>query len=78
MTWQDADVPNADVSPNQAQLYRSLQHQDSMTYWIIVTHMKIGAKPGNFIGFSYIGHSDLHITYYGLLHVWYVTHKEFE
>ena len=31
-----------------------------------VTHMKFRANPGNFIGLSYIGHSDLHITYYGL------------
>ena len=38
-----------------------------------VTHMKFRAKPGNFIGLSYIGQSDLHITYYGLLHVWYVS-----
>ena len=32
---------------------------------------EIRANPGNFIGLSYIGHSDLHITYYGLPHVWY-------
>ena len=36
-----------------------------------VTHMKFRADPGNFIGLSYIGHSDLHITYYGLPQVWY-------
>ena len=36
-----------------------------------VTHMKFRADPGNFIVLSYIGHSDLHITYYGLLQVWY-------
>ena len=36
-----------------------------------VTHMKFRAKPGNFISLSYIGQSDLHITYYGLPHVWY-------
>ena len=35
-----------------------------------VTHMKFRAKPGNFIGLSYIGQSDLHITYYGLPCVW--------
>ena len=34
-----------------------------------VTHMKFRAKPRNFFGLSYIGQSDLHITYYGLLHV---------
>ena len=31
-----------------------------------VTHMKFRAVPGNFIVLSYIGHSDLHITCYGL------------
>ena len=36
----------------------------------VVTHMKFRAKPGNFISLSYIGQSDLHITY-GLLCVWY-------
>ena len=36
-----------------------------------VTHMKFRAYPGNFIVLSYIGHSDLYITYYGLLQVWY-------
>ena len=36
-----------------------------------VTHMKFKAKPGNFISLSYIGQSDLHITYYWLPHVWY-------
>ena len=36
-----------------------------------VTHMKFRTDPGNFIVLSYIGHSDLHITYYGLLQVWY-------
>ena len=34
-----------------------------------VTHMKFRTKPGNFICLSYVGQSDLHITY-GLLHVW--------
>ena len=28
-----------------------------------VTHMKFRVYPGYFIGLSYIGHSDLHITY---------------
>ena len=32
---------------------------------------KLRAKPGNFIGLSYVGQSDLPITYYGLPHVWY-------
>ena len=41
-----------------------------------VTHMKFRAKPGNFIGLSYIGQSDLHITYYGSLHVWYTPGKQ--
>ena len=36
-----------------------------------VTHMKLRVDPGNFIGLSYIGHSDLHVTYYGLPPVWY-------
>ena len=36
-----------------------------------VTHMKFRAKPGNFIGLSHGGQSDIHITYYGLLHIWY-------
>ena len=36
-----------------------------------VTLMKFRAKPGNFICLSYIGQSDLYITYYGLLHAWY-------
>ena len=36
--------------------------------------MKFRAKPG--IGLSYIGQSDLHITYYGLLHVWYIPRKQ--
>ena len=36
-----------------------------------VTHMKFRAVPGNFIVLSYIGHSDLHCTYYGLPWVWY-------
>ena len=35
-----------------------------------VTHMKFRTKPGNFICLSYVGQSDLHITYYELLHVW--------
>ena len=33
--------------------------------------MKFRADPGNFIVLTYIGHSDLHITYYGLPQVWY-------
>ena len=37
-----------------------------------VTHIKFRADPGNFIVLSYTGHSDLHITYYGLLQVWYI------
>ena len=41
-----------------------------------VTHMKFRAKPGNFIGLSYIGQSDLHITYYGLPHVWYTPGRQ--
>ena len=41
-----------------------------------VTHMKFRAKPGNFIGLSYIGHTDLHITYYGLPCVWYTPGKQ--
>ena len=36
-----------------------------------VTHMIFRANPGNFIGLSYVGQNDLHITYYGLPHVWY-------
>ena len=36
-----------------------------------VTHIRFRAKPGNLIGLSYIGQSDLHIIYYGLLYVWY-------
>ena len=39
------------------------------------TH-EIWAKPGNFIGLSYIGQSDLHITYYGLPHVWYTPGRQ--
>ena len=39
---------------------------------VYVTHMKFRIDPGNFIVLSYIGHSDLHITYYGLLQVWYI------
>ena len=38
---------------------------------VSVTHMKFRGNPGNFMGLSYIGQSDLHITY-GLLHVWYI------
>ena len=38
--------------------------------------MKFRANPGNFIGLSYIGHFDLHINYYGLLHVWYTPGKQ--
>ena len=41
-----------------------------------VTHMKFRAKLGNFISLSYIGQSDLHITYYGLLHVWYTPERQ--
>ena len=41
-----------------------------------VTHMTFRVKPGNFIGLSYIGQSDLHITYYGLLHVWYIPGRQ--
>ena len=41
-----------------------------------VTHIKFRAKPGHFIGLSYVGHSDLHITYYGLLHVSYTTGRQ--
>ena len=41
-----------------------------------VTHMNFRAKPGNFIGSSYVGQSDLHITYYGLLHVWYTPGRQ--
>ena len=37
-----------------------------------VTHMKFRAISGNFIVLSYIGHSDLYITYYGLPQVWYI------
>ena len=36
-----------------------------------MTHMKFRVVPGNFIVLSYIGQSDLHITYFGLLQVWY-------
>ena len=36
-----------------------------------VTHMKFRAVPGNFIVLSYIGHSEIHITYHGLPCVWY-------
>ena len=36
-----------------------------------VTHMEFRADPGNFTVLTYIGHSDLPITYYGLLQVWY-------
>ena len=41
-----------------------------------VTHMKFRANPENFIGLSYIGHSDQHITYYGLLHAWYTPGRQ--
>ena len=41
-----------------------------------VTHMKFRAKPGNFIGLSYISQSDLHITYYGLPCVWYIPGRQ--
>ena len=37
-----------------------------------VTHMKFRANPGNFTGLGYIGHSDLHITFSRLPHVWYI------
>ena len=39
------------------------------------TH-EIQAKPGNFIRLSHIGQSDLHITYYGLLCVWYTCGRQ--
>ena len=41
-----------------------------------VTHMKFRAKPGNIIGLNYVGQSDLHITYYELLHVWYTPGRQ--
>ena len=44
--------------------------------YIYVTHMKFRENPENFIGLSYIGHSDLHITYYRLLHVWYILERQ--
>ena len=37
----------------------------------IVTHMKFRVVSGNFTVLSYIGQSDLHITYFGSLQVWY-------
>ena len=40
-----------------------------------MTHMKFRANRGNFIDLSYIGHSDLHITYYGLLYAFYTPGK---
>ena len=43
-----------------------------------VTHIKFRANPGNFIGLRYIGHSDLHNTYYGLPHVWYIPGRQQE
>ena len=43
----------------------------NLKYAFYMTHVKFRAKPGNFIGLSYVGHSDLHITYYGLLCVCY-------
>ena len=36
-----------------------------------VTHMKFRVDPGNFIVLTYIGHSDLQFTYYGLMQVGY-------
>ena len=45
-------------------------------FLLFMTHMKFRAKPGNFIGLSYVGQSDLHITYYGLPHVWYTPGKQ--
>ena len=41
-----------------------------------VTHMIFRAKPGNFIGLSYTGQSDLHSTYSGLLHVRFTPGKQ--
>ena len=41
-----------------------------------VTHMKFWAKPGNFITLSYIGQTDIYITYYGLPHVWYTPGRQ--
>ena len=40
-----------------------------------VTHMKFREFQG-FAWFSYIGHSDLHNAYYGMLHVWYTPGKQ--
>ena len=44
--------------------------------FVYMTHMKFRAKPGNFISLSYIGQSDLHITYYELLCVWYTPGRQ--
>ena len=50
--------------------YRPYPTRYSDPFYRCDTH-EIQVKPGNFIGLSYVGQSDLHITYYGLPHVWY-------
>ena len=67
-------TPREDVSLSTT-VYRKPTHTDLYLQWgsnhTVVTHTKFRAKLGHFISLSYIGQSDLHITYYGLLHVWY-------
>ena len=69
---QNGAIDNAISVMKCSHCYEQHYLTKSVTWHLVsVTHMKFREKPGNFISLSNIGQSDLHITYYGLLHVWY-------
>ena len=45
--WRNWDISMADRPPNWAQVYRALLHQDSISYWEIVTYRGQTDPPAN-------------------------------